>query len=686
MKSRSKIEYPPKSQETQEYIIRPLDEGTDGIFVETRGNVLEVFVKIQVIKLDQGGEIPAIKQVIVVLVNGESKTTKTDESGIVEETLEFQASDADIQLLVAGTREKLVLKREKEKKSQNSSPPDNSLDALLEQLISQVDGENAEALATLGLLKSNLRDREGAATEILALAAGISSGAGQDAERLEQLQPESNGNGRLKGLLTKLFSRFGSKTETSSKKKEKKRTPKRRKKGQKKEGQEIRAERDVIDQLEELIFDPDEREEEDGEVRAKLEEAEAKKILLEEKLAAAQEELERVNTEAESSASDNKALEEKLSKLSQEVEELKEALEQSKASNQQKIEMLSEQVSKLEQKGKDLRSEIEKKEEELKNTSNQEEIDQLNEQIEKLKQEEQEQKEKLRQKEDELRKEGGENAMEEINMLNNRIREMEEELEELRKLLPLADQYQDASLVAEVFSTAEKARDMLEALMLQTKLEVDRDGKLPEGKRVIITINPDVTILIAEIRVQLEMIAAEWLDEELGEERVQENTRILAPLSEELDWLEQMITSSRLKEVYGDAMKLLGKIEFLISMSESAEQEQEQEQDLTPSEQWKSYCLNQDLPSDWLNHGGEIIDFFLFFEIDAETDWSNEFEEKVKKAYREKAQIHHPDIKGGDEETFKRVSKADSVLRDQSRAEKYMAAYQMYQSLFSNPL
>ena len=43
---------------------------------------------------------------------------------------------------------------------------------------------------------------------------------------------------------------------------------------------------------------------------------------------------------------------------------------------------------------------------------------------------------------------------------------------------------------------------------------------------------------------------------------------------------------------------------------------------------------------------------------------------EIKKAYRNLAKKHHPD-KGGDEEVFKKISKAFSVLQDDERREKY---------------
>ena len=52
----------------------------------------------------------------------------------------------------------------------------------------------------------------------------------------------------------------------------------------------------------------------------------------------------------------------------------------------------------------------------------------------------------------------------------------------------------------------------------------------------------------------------------------------------------------------------------------------------------------------------------LGVEKNADTD-------QIKKAYRKKAMQHHPD-RGGDEETFKEISRAYEVLSDQQK-EKY---------------
>jgi DnaJ-class molecular chaperone len=43
----------------------------------------------------------------------------------------------------------------------------------------------------------------------------------------------------------------------------------------------------------------------------------------------------------------------------------------------------------------------------------------------------------------------------------------------------------------------------------------------------------------------------------------------------------------------------------------------------------------------------------------------------IKKAYREKAHKHHPDKSDGDEDEFKRISEAYSVLSDEEKRIKY---------------
>ncbi|MEX2368976.1 MAG: DnaJ domain-containing protein, partial [Candidatus Paceibacterota bacterium] len=44
---------------------------------------------------------------------------------------------------------------------------------------------------------------------------------------------------------------------------------------------------------------------------------------------------------------------------------------------------------------------------------------------------------------------------------------------------------------------------------------------------------------------------------------------------------------------------------------------------------------------------------------------------EIKKAYRKKAHVHHPDKSNGDEEEFKRISEAYSVLSDEDKRAKY---------------
>lgn len=46
-------------------------------------------------------------------------------------------------------------------------------------------------------------------------------------------------------------------------------------------------------------------------------------------------------------------------------------------------------------------------------------------------------------------------------------------------------------------------------------------------------------------------------------------------------------------------------------------------------------------------------------------------DEEIKKAYRKKAQAHHPDKEGGDEELFKEIQKAYEILSDANKRKHY---------------
>lgn len=58
----------------------------------------------------------------------------------------------------------------------------------------------------------------------------------------------------------------------------------------------------------------------------------------------------------------------------------------------------------------------------------------------------------------------------------------------------------------------------------------------------------------------------------------------------------------------------------------------------------------------------------LYTILDVENDAS---QEDIKKAYRKKAQAHHPDKEGGDEELFKEIQKAYEILSDANKRKHY---------------
>lgn len=58
----------------------------------------------------------------------------------------------------------------------------------------------------------------------------------------------------------------------------------------------------------------------------------------------------------------------------------------------------------------------------------------------------------------------------------------------------------------------------------------------------------------------------------------------------------------------------------------------------------------------------------LYTILDVENDASPE---DIKKAYRKKAQAHHPDKEGGDEELFKEIQKAYEILSDANKRKHY---------------
>lgn len=58
----------------------------------------------------------------------------------------------------------------------------------------------------------------------------------------------------------------------------------------------------------------------------------------------------------------------------------------------------------------------------------------------------------------------------------------------------------------------------------------------------------------------------------------------------------------------------------------------------------------------------------LYTILDVENEASPE---DIKKAYRKKAQAHHPDKEGGDEELFKEIQKAYEILSDANKRKHY---------------
>ena len=59
------------------------------------------------------------------------------------------------------------------------------------------------------------------------------------------------------------------------------------------------------------------------------------------------------------------------------------------------------------------------------------------------------------------------------------------------------------------------------------------------------------------------------------------------------------------------------------------------------------------------------MDYYEILGVD-----KNSTQEEIKKAYKKKAMIHHPD-KGGSEEEFKKVQESYDVLSDESKKQNY---------------
>ena len=55
----------------------------------------------------------------------------------------------------------------------------------------------------------------------------------------------------------------------------------------------------------------------------------------------------------------------------------------------------------------------------------------------------------------------------------------------------------------------------------------------------------------------------------------------------------------------------------------------------------------------------------------------NATQEDIKKAFRSLSKLYHPDVAGGDEEKFKEINEANSILSDNKQRQQYDLTDQM---------
>jgi len=75
----------------------------------------------------------------------------------------------------------------------------------------------------------------------------------------------------------------------------------------------------------------------------------------------------------------------------------------------------------------------------------------------------------------------------------------------------------------------------------------------------------------------------------------------------------------------------------------------------------------------------QFIDYYAVLGVSIRASSSD-----IKKAYRTKARIHHPDA-GGNEQTFRQVKEAYDVLKNEQSRKRYDQVYEHYYTPSSRP-